>query len=189
MPDKSASSVISPDGRFEVIIEDAYDRGIHDPYTVLVERGAGERVFECEGSPRAEFAEDGLLTIHYPGYEPLGLQIDPVKRAFRTHPSDPWVPAAAWKIVESAYKRGWAQGISYKPESQPTPFPWASIILLLGSVVAIPALGVQTFLSDHMRVALVVIAAIGVLFFGWLTASDIRAWTQERMKERKRARS
>jgi hypothetical protein len=34
MSDRSTVPVISPDGRFEVIIEDTYDRGIHDPYTV-----------------------------------------------------------------------------------------------------------------------------------------------------------
>jgi len=185
MRDKSAAPVVSPDGRFEVIIEDTYDRGIHDPYTVLVDRATGKRLFTCQGAPRAEFAGDGMLTIHYPGYEPLGVQIDPVNCAFRTHPSDPWVPAAAWGVVESAYQRGWAQGIAYKPQSQPTPFPWAPITLLLGSVVALPALGAQTFLSDNMSAALVVVAAAGVLFFGWLTASDVRAWTRERMRKRK----
>lgn len=172
--------VISPDGRFEVIIEDTYDRGIHDPYTVLVERATGKRLFTCQGAPRAEFGNDSMLTLHYPGYEPLGVQIDPAKPAFRTHPSEPWVPAAAWGIVESAYNRGWAQGIRYRSQSQPTPFPWVAIILLLGSVVALPALGVQTFLSGAMRAALVVVAAIGVLFFGWLAASDVRAWMKER---------
>jgi len=183
MRDKSPPPVISPDGRFEVIIEDLYDRGIHDPYTVLVERATGKQLFTCKGEPRAEFASDGMLTIHYPGYEPGGVQIDPARCAFRTYPSDPWVPAAAWGFVESAYQRGWAQGITYQQENRrsptPTPFPWVAIILLLGSVVALPALGAQTFLSDNMRVMLVVVAAVGVLFFGWLTASDVRAWMRE----------
>jgi hypothetical protein len=182
MRDKSPAPVISPDGRFEVIIEDLYDRGIHDPYTVLVERSTSKQLFTCQGEPRAEFASDGMLTLHYPGYEPGGVQIDPARCAFRTHPSEPWVPAAAWEIVESAYKRGWAQGITYQRENyrmSPTPFPWVAIILLLGSVVAVPALGAQTFLSDNMRVMLVVVAAVGVLFFGWLTASDVRSWMQE----------
>jgi hypothetical protein len=118
MRDKSAAPVISPDGRFEVTIEDTYDRGIHDPYMVLVERAAGERIFDCEGSHRVGFAGDGMLTVHYPDYEPLGVRIDPVKRAFRTHPSEPWVPAAAWRIVESAFNRGWAQGITYQQENR-----------------------------------------------------------------------
>jgi len=183
MSDKASAPVISPDGRFEVIIEDLYDRGIHDPYTVLVERSTSKQLFTCQGAPRAEFASDGMLTIHYPGYEPGGVQIDPTRCAFRTHPSEPWVPAAAWGIVESAFQRGWAQGITYQQENRmsptPTPFPWVAIILLLGSVVALPALGAQTFLSDNMRVMLVVVAAVGVLFFGWLTASDVRAWMQE----------
>lgn len=43
MRDKSPAPIISPDGRFEIIIEDTYDRGVHDPYTVLVERATGER--------------------------------------------------------------------------------------------------------------------------------------------------
>jgi hypothetical protein len=183
MSDKSAAPVVSPDGRFEVIIEDLYDRGIHAPYTVLVERATGKQLFTCQGEPRAVFAGDGMLTIHYPGYEPGGVQIDPVRCAFRTHPSDPWIPAAAWSEVESAYRRGWAQGIKFQQENRmsptPTPFPWVAISLLLGSIVALPALVAQTFLSDNMRVMLVVVAAVGVLFFGWLTASDVRAWMQE----------
>ena len=183
MNDKSAAPVVSPDGRFEVIIEDLYDRGIHDPYTVLVERSTSKQLFSCQGAPRAEFASDGMLTIHYPGYEPGGVQIDPARCAFRMHPSEPWVPAAAWGIVESAYQRGWAQGIRYQQENHrlsPTPFPWVAIILLLGSVVALPALGAQTFLSGAMRAALMVVAAAGFLFFGWLASSDVRAWMQER---------
>jgi hypothetical protein len=182
MRDQSPAAVISPDGRFEVIIEDLYDRGIHDPFTVLVERATGKQLFTCKGEPRAEFSSDGLLTIHYPGYEPLGVQIDPAHCAFRMHPSEPWVPAMAWGIVESAYQRGWAQGIKYQPEKRmsPTPFPWVAIILKLGSVVELPALGAQTFLSGAMRAALVIVAAVGFLFFGWLTASEVRAWMRER---------
>lgn len=183
MRDKSPAPVVSPDDRFEVIIEDLYDRGIHDPYTVLVERATGKQLFTCKGEPRAEFASDGMLTIHYPGYEPGGVQIDPVHCAFRTHPSEPWIPAAAWSEVESAYQRGWAQGIKYQQENRmsptPTPFPWVAIILLLGSVVALPALGTQTFLSGAMRAALVIVAAVGFLFFGWLAATDVRAWVRE----------
>ena len=183
MRDQSPAPIISPDGRFEVIIEEDYDRGIFSCNTHLVERSTGKRLFTCQDAPSAEFASDGMLTIHYPGYEPGGVQIDPTRCAFRTHPSEPWVPAAAWGIVESAYQRGWAQGITYQQEKRmsptPTPFPWVAIILLLGSVVALPTLGAQTFLSDNMRVMLVVVAAVGVLFFGWLTASDVRAWMQE----------
>lgn len=184
MRDKSTVPVISPDGRFEVIIEDDYDRGIFSYNTVLIERATGKQLFTCDGSHRAEFAGDGMLTIHYPGYEPRGVEIDPVKRAFRTHPSEPWVPAAAWRIVESAYRSGWAQGINYKPQSQPTPFPWVTIILLFSSIVALPALGMQTFLSSAKCATLMVIAAIGVLFFGWLTASDFRPWMQEKNRTR-----
>jgi hypothetical protein len=184
MRHQSPSPVVSPDGRFEVIIKDDYDRGVSDPYTVLVERATGKQLFTCQGEPRSVFANDGMLTIHYPGYEPGGVQIDPARCAFRTHPSDPWVPAAAWGIVESAYQRGWAQGIKFQQENRmsqtPAPFPWAPIILLLGSVVALPALGAQTFLSGDMRAVLVVVAAVGFLFFGWLTASDVRAWLRER---------
>jgi hypothetical protein len=179
MRDKSTSPVISPDGRFEVIIEEDYDRGIFSCSTRLVERATGKQLFTCQDAPSAEFASDGMLTIHYPGYEPGGVQIDPARRVFRTHPSEPWVPAAAWGIVESAYLRGWEQGLKRREPSQPTPFPWVAIILLLGSVVALPALAVQTVLSDTMSAALVVVAAIGVLFFGWLTASDVRTWMRE----------
>ncbi|MGH9754189.1 MAG: hypothetical protein ACREA2_15530 [Blastocatellia bacterium] len=180
MRDKSTAPIVSPDGRFEVIIEETADRFEILYNTYLVDCATRKRLFSCEGAPRVEFAGDGMLTIHYPGYEPGGVQIDPVRHAFRTHPSEPWVPAAAWGIVESAYRRGWAQGITYKHQNQPTPFPWVAIILLLGSVVALPALGVQTFLPGAMRAALVVVAAVGVLFFGWLAASDVRAWMKER---------
>jgi hypothetical protein len=182
MRDKSSPPVVSPDGRFEVLVKDPYDRGVHDPYTVLVERATGEYLFTCQGEQRAEFASDGLLTIHYPGYGPGGLQIDPVLCAFRTHPSDPWIPAVAWGFVESAYQRGWSHGIKYQTgyRLSPTPFPWVTTILLLGSVVALPALGAQTFLSGAMRAALVMVAAVGFLFFGWLTASEVRAWMRER---------
>jgi len=83
-------------------------------------------------------------------------------------------------MVESAYRRGWSDGRKYQQPSKPTPFPWVATILLLCSVMALPALGVQTFLSDIMRGALVVVAAAGVFFFGWLTASDVRVWMQER---------
>jgi hypothetical protein len=181
MHDKSTAPIISPDGNFAVIIEeDRDDRGFILYNTYLVESATGERIFACEGSPRAEFAGDGLLTIHYPGYEPFGVQIDPVKRAFRTHPSDLWIPATAWGVVESAYKRGWAQRTTYQHQTQPTPFPWVAIILLLGSVVALPVLCVQTFLSDAKSAELMIVAAVGVLFFGWLTASSFRYWKRER---------
>lgn len=193
MSNKSTAPIISPDGRFEVIIEDYDDRWEIIYNTYLVERATSKRLFACQGAHRAEFTSDGMLTIHYLGYEPGGVQIDPVRCAFRTNPSEPWVPAAAWGIVESAHRRGWAEGMTFRSQSQPTPFPWVAIILLLGSVIAAPALSVQTFLSGNMSAALVIIAAIGVLFFGWMTAYSVRIWTQERMQERrqekKRARS
>lgn len=196
MRDKTAARVISPDGRFEVITEEKEDddgRGhIYNYYeTCLVERATGERIFDCGGEPRAEFALDGILTLHYPDYRPFKtLQINPASRVFRADPSDPWIPVAAWRIVTFAYWRGSEQGKKDIAMSQePTPFPWVAITLLLGSIAAVAALSAQTFLSIAKTDTLMVIAAIGVLFFGWLTASDVSARARERMREREHARS
>ena len=42
MRHKSPAPIISPDGRFEVIIEEDYDRGIYSCNTRLVERATGK---------------------------------------------------------------------------------------------------------------------------------------------------
>jgi hypothetical protein len=173
--------VISPDGRFEVVVNETLERFGEILYdTILVERATGERIFNCEGTPRAEFSRDGILTIGYPGYEANGVQVDPARRVFRTHPSGPWVPAEAWGIVESAYKRGWSQGRTYRQPSQPTPFPWVAILLLLGSLVALVLLAAQSIFPGAMSAALMGIAAVGFFFFGWLAAHDVRAWIQDK---------
>jgi len=56
--------VVSPDGRFEVIVEETIDRFDRYYDTNLIERTTGKRLFTCEGAMRAEFAEDGMLTIY-----------------------------------------------------------------------------------------------------------------------------
>jgi len=183
MHDKYKPSVVSPDGRFEVIIEEDYDRGIYSCNTVLVDRATGKQLFTCQDAPRAVFAEDGILTIHYPGYEPYGVMIDPAHSVLRTHPSEPWVSTFAWRLVEFAYQRGWSDGRSSREPSQPTQFPWVAICLMLGSIVALPVLGAQSLITGLMRVALLAIATIGFLFFGWLVVSDVRSWAQERSRE------
>jgi hypothetical protein len=180
MRDARNTPLVSPDGRFEVIVDETPDRfeTLYD--TVLVERATGKRLFQCEGAPPAEFSPDGVLTVDIPGYRPNGVQVDPTRRLFRTYPSGPWVPAEAWGIVEAAFKRGWSHGVTYKQESQPTPFPWVSLLLLLGSILALPVLAAQSIFPVVMLATLMGVAALGFFFFGWLAAHDVRVWIQER---------
>lgn len=180
MSDTYASAVISPDGRFEVTVEETPDRFEMICKTVLLERATGQRLFACDGAWRAEFAANGMLTIHYPGYEPGGVQIDPARAVFRMHPSGPWVPLAAWQLVEDAYRRGWARAMDYRTQSRQTVFPWGTLLLLLASVAALLVLSAQTLFAGEVRIALIIVAGVGVLFFGWLAAGDLRAWAQIR---------
>ena len=189
MHDKYKRSVVSPDGRFEIVIEEENDRGFYLYETVLIERATGKRLFTWDGLFRAEFDGDGILAFYSPIFESGRVQIYPEKLAFRTDPSGPWVPLAAWKIMESAYIRGYDSGSNKK---RPTPFPWVEIIGLLISVGALPALVAldgQPLHPNPWIAAHMILAAIGVVVFSWLTARDLLAWTRERIEERKERRS
>ncbi len=180
----NASTLVSPDGRYEVVVEETADRFEMLYDTVLVERITGKRLFTCQGTPRTEFAEDGMLNVLYPGYEANGIRIDPARAVFRTHPSEPWVPLAAWPLVEAAYRLGWAQVFDYRTRSQQATFPWIEIMLLLCSAASLLVLSVQTFRSPATQKVLLLIAGAGVLFFGWLAGGAFRWWMQARKPAR-----
>ena len=181
MRDTSNTPAISPDGRFEVVIEEIPDRFEMLYDTSLIERATGARLFTCRGVPRVEFLEDGTLTVNYPGYEPGGIQIDPPRAVFRTHPSEPWVALAAWPMVEAAFGRGWAHAMDYRSQSRQAVFPWVTVALLLCSVaVLLFALSVETLLPCDTQKVLLPVAGAGVLFFGWLVAGALRRWAQVR---------
>jgi hypothetical protein len=180
MSDPSTDPLVSPDGRFEVTVEETQDRASITYDTMLTERLTNRRLFTCQGAPRAEFAADGTLTVHYAGYEPDGVQIDPARGVFRTYSSEPWVPLAAWPMVEAAYGRGWREGLDYRQKSLPILFPWLAIVLCVGSVAALLALGMQTFIRGRERTVIQLVAGAGALLFGWWTVFDINSWIQER---------
>jgi hypothetical protein len=182
MHDESQPPIVSPDGRFEIIyeIKQEFDRGTFNDITILVERATDKRLITWEGWYRAEFAEDGMLTIHLPGFTSHGVQIDPAKLAFRTHISDLWLPIAMWGTVEYAYQIGYSDGARVR---RPTPFPLVGFIGMLISVAALAVLSSPTTKSSAMNSVYMVIASIGVVICGWLAAQDIRAWMQERRKE------
>ncbi len=178
MSNPSAYPLVSPDGRFEINVEETVDRFERYYDTSLIERATGRRLFSCRGTPRAEFAADGTLTVHYPGYEPGGLRIDPVGGVFRTRTDEPWMPLSAWPHIESAFGRGWAQAIAYRNQDWQEQFPWVAMLLLLGSVMALPVLCVLPLPSGNTRLILLGVAGAGVLLFGWLTAFSFRSWRQ-----------
>jgi hypothetical protein len=177
--------IVSPDGRFEVSLVDTTDRYTFTCDTVLTERATGNRLFSCQGAPQAEFAADGLLAIHYPGYEPGGVRIDPARGVFRTHESQPWVPLTAWPLVESAYGRGWAQAMDYRNEDKLAIFPWSDIAMMLASFAALPILVALPFRMGIARWVLLFLAGLGVLFFGYLITEGVKAWTKGKQWERR----
>jgi hypothetical protein len=176
----STTPAISPDGRFEVIVEETPDRFEMLYDTILIERSTGERLFTCRGVPRVEFIEDGTLNVNYPGYEPGEIQIDPTRAVFRTRSSEPWVPLAAWPMVEAAFGRGWAHAMDYRVQNRQAVFPWVTVTLLLCSVAALFVLGVETRLPCDTQKVLLMVAGAAVLFFGWLAAGALRWWGQAR---------
>ena len=182
MRDDSYNPVISPDGRFEVFGEKDYDRGDYNYFTVLIERATGERLFAWPGDYCAEFAEDGLLTIHFPSFK-YGAQIDPVKLVFRARSSDPWVPLVSIWMVDSAYRMGYEEGRKNKDRIS---FPWEMSMWLLGSIVALPALGWE-ILSSSESVASAVTILFGLaLMIGalaYITIHYLRDWMKERNRK------
>ena len=170
----------SPDGRFQVVVEETADRFETLCDTVLIGSGAGDRLFSCRGTPRAEFAADGTLYIEYPGYEPERIQIDPTRGVFRTRSSDPWVPLAAWPMLEAAFGRGWARAMDYRVQTGQAAFPWVSVLLLLGSLAALLALSVLPPGPCGVQKVLLLVAGAGAMFFGWLAAGSLRWRTQLR---------
>lgn len=184
MVDTLTPSVVSPDGRFEAAVEKTVDFLELYYDLVLTERATGKRLLTCHGTLRAEFAEDGTLIIHHPGYEPRGVQVDPVRRVFRTRPSEPWAPLDAWQMVEAAFERGWAEGVNNFNHGRKPLFPWVSVLLLLSSAVTLLALEVWPPTSKAAQTALLLVAGSGGLLFGWLTARDFNFWMQARKLSR-----
>ncbi|HLL74029.1 MAG TPA: hypothetical protein VK421_01935 [Pyrinomonadaceae bacterium] len=176
MNDSHSPPIISPDGRFEVVVETTTDRFevLYD--TVLRDRVSGERLFECPGTPRAEFSADGTLTIDTSGSDQRVIQIDLAGRAFRTSGNEPWLPLAAWRGLEAAYRRGWADGLNFRTVGKGAVFPWVTTALLAGSILLLLVLSVQPLLDGAARAVLLALGGVGVLFFGWLAAGDISAW-------------
>ena len=175
---------ISPDGRFEVSIDETIDRFDRLYDTVLIERATGRRLFQCQGEQQSEFAADGTLTIRYSGYEPDGLQIDPARGVFRLRRSEVWLPLAAWPFIEAAFGRGWAKAMEYRSEEKQAQIPWVEILLLLGSLAALPILAILPLRMGNARIIFLCVAGAGVLLFGWLSAVGFRAWTHAKKQAR-----
>jgi hypothetical protein len=181
--------LVSPDGRFEAAVQTDVDRWDLSYTTILTDRATGERLFTCAGAPRVEWVNDpggggggGGLTIavHYPGYEPDGLLIDPLGRTFRLRTDEPWLPLAAWPLVEGAYGRGWAEAMQFRLTEHKTPFPWATLALTCLTAVALAVLALQRRFTGPGPIVLMFFAFLAFLLFGWLAATDVRSWTVER---------
>jgi hypothetical protein len=176
--------LISPDGQFEVTVEETIDRFDRLYDTILLERATGERPFACQGSPPATFSADGTLTILYPGYEPGGVQIDPIRRTFRLRSDYAWLPLAAWPHLQSAFGRGWSQAMEYKSKESQLVFPWTEILLLIACFVALPVITVLPIPSENVRIVLLLVAGLGICFFGWLLSIGLRsqAWAKKQAR-------
>jgi hypothetical protein len=183
--EKKTGPAISPDGRYELVIEETIDRFDRFYDYILTERATKKALFRCQGTPEAAFAANGILCIHYPGYEPTGIQIDPSGLAFRVRPDDPWVPLTAWPYVESAFNRGWAQAYEFRGQAPELQFPVVESLLLLASLLALPLLCRLPFSSTNLQVALLFLSGSGVLLFGWLTGHGIRGWSSRQKHKQK----
>jgi hypothetical protein len=174
--EKKTGPVISPDGRYELIIEETIDRFDRFYDYILKERATKTVIFRCQGKPEAAFAANGILCIHYPGYEPTGIQIDPSSLAFRVRHDDPWVPLTAWPYVETAFNRGWAQAFDFRRQDPEMQFPLVESLLLFASVISLPALCWLPLPSIPVQLTLLLLGGAGVLFFGWLSGAGVRSW-------------
>lgn len=180
----TSNPLISPDGRFEVIVEETVDRFDRLFDTILLERETGHRLFACQGSPPATFSADGTLTVFYPGYDPGGVQIDPMRRTFRLRADYDWLPLAAWPHLQSAFGRGWSQAMEYKSKESHLAFPWTEVLLLIACFLALPIISFLPIPSENVRIVLLLIAGLGICFFGWLLSIGLRslAWAKKRAR-------
>lgn len=182
--DSNTGSIISPDGRFELRTEEFVDRFDRLYYSRLIDRADGELLFECQGTPTASFSSSGILCVQYPGYEPGGIQINPVQAAFRIQENEPWIPLTAWHHIEFAYNRGWGQALDFRRTDPELQFPWVEILLLCACLIAFPIFCIIPFRAILMQVSLLSLSGLGVLFFGWLTGVSFRAWaSRQKIKQ------
>lgn len=165
----------SPDGCFEVFVDEFWDRGSPEYTTRVKVRETGEVIFSCQGTPPTAFDSAGLLIVQYPGYQPDGIELDPVRRVMRTGKSDEWLPLSAWPPIERAFGRGWAASWDYRQEQVETGSNWVEAALFGGSLAVVLLLAKFAGLMEwKMRMVLLAVASLGVLFFGWLWLNSIR---------------
>jgi hypothetical protein len=170
-----SKAILSPDGRFEVSMEEFWDRSSPTITTRVLDRQLGEQIFSCGGAPAAEFTSEGMLVIHYSGYEPHGILIDPIGRSFRTHESEPWTPLTAWQLVEAAYSRGWSDALRFRQNESEDGEAWVEAALVAGSLgVLLLLLRFGSSLSEEVRIVLLIVCAVATFFFAWLWLSAVR---------------
>lgn len=180
--DGTTKPLRSQDGRFELRVEEFWERASPTYTTRLFDLSAGAEIFSCEGSVGGEFNPEGKLILRHPGYEHGGgIVIDPAQRQFRSHLSEPWVPLAAWPLVESAFHRGWAAAWKHGQQATEASHPWVEGILAAVSLIGLLLLLVfGSALRAEQRIVLTIVAAIATVFFTWLWLNAVRHWRQFR---------
>jgi hypothetical protein len=165
----------SSDGRFEMVVEEFWDRASVEYTTHLKEVASGETLFTCQGAPASEFLPDGTCVVHYFGYQPHGVRIHLLRREFRLRESDPWLPLHAWSAVEGAFGRGWTSAWDYKRDYTEGGSTWVEAVLAASALaVTLLLLRFRMGIDPMLRVALCVVAAAAFLFFAWLWLGAIR---------------
>lgn len=180
-------AIASADGRFELRVEEFWERSSPTYTSRVTDRISGTVIFTCECSPKVEFRSDGLLQVHYPGYEPTGIVIDLAIRQFRTHESEPWVPLSAWPLVEGAYLRGWSAAYEQRQKEVATGGVWVEASLAIGSLVALLlVLCFGALLPKETRTVLSILTAVFAVFFTWLSLNAVRDSIRRRDSNRNR---
>ena len=165
----------SNDGRFEISVDEFWDRASAEYTTHLKEVANGTTIFSCQGSPLTEFLADGTCVVQYFGYQPHGVVIHLERREFRLRESDPWLPLTAWPAVEGAFGRGWSSAWDYRREHMEGGGTWVEAGLAAFSLAAtVVLLRYSLGLDRGLRIALCAVAALGFLFFAWLWLNAIR---------------
>lgn len=166
---------VSPDGRFAIRVDEFEDRGAVEYTTHLVDRAANRDIARLGGPLDCGFRPDGLLRIAQPAWNAWDVLVDPARETFRIRDDQPWLPLAAWGLGESAYYRGWANGIDFRRNDPDFGAPWVETWIALGAFAALALLAWKPWLDLVARATLIVIAAIVAIGFAWIAGNGWRA--------------
>jgi hypothetical protein len=165
---------VSPDGRFEIRVDEFEDRGSVEYSTHLLERSTGRHIAQIGDSIDGGFRPDGLLLVRAVAWNRHDVLIDADAETFRRRDDLPWLPLQAWSLAESAYLQGWANGIEFRSNDPSLAFPWVEIWIALGAIATAVLMAWKPWIEMFPRITLLVIAALVAVLFVWIVGNALR---------------